>query len=215
MNTPHVLDELSAYIDGQCSDPDRIARHLQACPACARRHLELLKITAHVQALQAPPVKPDFATRVWAGIAEEPAANIYPWRTALRLACAASFLVLASAGLWHWTTNGEPASPGAVASPQPRLNLSWQDDEQIVEEFSRLLDAGADLDLFGDPEDSAGSLAMGTAALEPALTVLVGPPAAGADDEPLDDGLGELLDALGDTDPPLLEQVLEAYRNEV
>ncbi len=41
----HVLDELSAYIDGESRDPEFIARHLQSCPECARRHVELLKLS--------------------------------------------------------------------------------------------------------------------------------------------------------------------------
>lgn len=215
MNTSHVLDELSGYIDGQCTDPERIARHLQACPACARRHLELLKITAHVQALSAPPVDSGFESRLWARIEDEPAPAIFPWPVALRLACAASILMLASAGIWRWSATTDSPTPGATTPALPRLNLSWQDDERVVEEFSRLLDAGADLALFGNPDDTAGSMAAGTLALEPALGAIDSDPTAEADDELISDDLKQLLDALGETDRPLLEQVLEAYRNEV
>lgn len=68
MSTPHVLDELSAYIDGESHDPQRIARHLQSCPECARRHMELSKLSGHVHALSAPEVFPGFSERIVARV---------------------------------------------------------------------------------------------------------------------------------------------------
>ena len=68
MSTPHVLDELSAYIDGESHDPQRIARHLQSCPECARRHMELSKLAGHVHALRAPEVLPGFSERIAARV---------------------------------------------------------------------------------------------------------------------------------------------------
>lgn len=60
------LKELSAYADGEARRPDDIARHLQQCAECARRHMELAKLSANVQALTPPHVSPALLTRVLA-----------------------------------------------------------------------------------------------------------------------------------------------------
>jgi anti-sigma factor RsiW len=71
MNEKHVLDTLSAYIDGEAAHPDRIARHLQHCESCARRHMQLLKLGSNLCALPGPEIPADFAARVLERIEKE------------------------------------------------------------------------------------------------------------------------------------------------
>ena len=64
MNNRHVLDDLSAYLDGECTEPARVVRHLQTCAPCAKRYQELRVLSGQVRALKPPAVSPEFAARV-------------------------------------------------------------------------------------------------------------------------------------------------------
>lgn len=91
--THHVLDELSAYIDGEAVDPERIARHLGGCPSCARRYEELSKLSTYLKSASAPDVGPEFAARVMAHARET---RPMRWRRfAVPLALAATVLLVA------------------------------------------------------------------------------------------------------------------------
>lgn len=143
MKEKHVLDELSAYIDGEAAHPDRIARHLRHCAACARRHMELLKVSAHVAALPAPPENPDFLGRVLAEIGRaEPARPrrlAFPARRWVPLAAAAA-LALAAGIAWVALPAG-PAAVETAAAPSAA-------EEALVVTLAGLIAEGRDLGVF-------------------------------------------------------------------
>lgn len=97
MKDGHVHTELSAYLDGEAKDPVSIQRHLQTCPECARRHLEMLKISARLRALPAPECPPNFTEKVLARLTDAPVPRS-GWQPAFALAAAG--LVLAFGLLW-------------------------------------------------------------------------------------------------------------------
>jgi len=98
MSERHVLDELSAYLDGESADPERIERHLQRCASCARRYMELSKLSANLKAMPAPEVHPAFKTRVMAEVAAAgPVRKRLSWRWAAGTAIVALAVV---AGAW-------------------------------------------------------------------------------------------------------------------
>lgn len=126
MSDRHVMDELSAYLDGEADHPDRIARHLQHCEDCARRHIELLRLSAHLRALPSPPVRDSFARDVLARLHGE-ATNVTPWRATKRrwplrttsgLAAAAALLLAAAIGLTLVPQEKRPA-PAMASVSQP------------------------------------------------------------------------------------------------
>lgn len=157
MSTQHVLDELSAYMDGEAAQPERIARHLQHCTECARRHMELMRLSAHVQALPKPVENPDLLGRVLAEVGRAQAEaeahpNILPfavpWKAAAGVAAAA--LLILGAGLgWRMV------APAAVSTAPAAIvadNLPLLQDDAVVDRMVALLDAGLDLALF-EPAD--------------------------------------------------------------
>lgn len=61
----HLTNEdISAFVDGEHERPDEVRKHLQQCAVCARDHVALQKLSAHVQALPECEVSFGFSTRV-------------------------------------------------------------------------------------------------------------------------------------------------------
>lgn len=211
MSTRHVLDELSPYIDGESRDRERIARHLQSCPSCARQHLELRKLSAHLRALPAPEVPEGFSARIAARLDEAPAHVPLFSPFALRLACAAG-VAIAAGGLTLRLSPG--ARETGAAAPPPAVNLAWQDDDLVVEEFARLMDAGVALDLFGDPDEIESAEDLAPLDEDRVLEAL----AEGVPEEDLvsdvPDDLAALLDELAKVDAQTLGELLSTYENE-
>jgi hypothetical protein len=211
MKASHVLDELSEYIDGVSPHPDRIARHLQSCPECARRHLELLKLSSHLRALPAPEMDGAFVARVMARVEDQPARLPWLQRSPVRfLAAACTVAAAVAAGLWL-----HPGLSDAPVPAVPALNTAWQDDEQVVEAFARLMDAGVALDLFGDVDSAAEDDALEVVPVDRFLATL----ADGASETGYDswdsDEISALLDAAGELDEQALGELLETWKSEV
>jgi hypothetical protein len=149
----HVIDELSAYIDGESRRPEDVRRHLQVCESCARRHIELLKLSATLHEMESPVANPEFTRNVLARITAETAATGTRWRTPFLTprfawAMAAAFLIVFS-GMAVWFALGP--------SPETRLVQqcrAWNDDETIIAQFEKLIIEGVDPGalLFVSPE---------------------------------------------------------------
>ncbi|HOZ45478.1 MAG TPA: hypothetical protein PLO37_11395 [Candidatus Hydrogenedentes bacterium] len=140
MKDSHVVGELSAYIDGESRDPERIARHIEACPECRARLDAMQGLSECIRDLPAPEVHPAFATRVLASIEAEPARQRSAWRT--RLVPAASLAILAlvvavAALRYGREATQEPSGNMAAASALPLL-----DDSVLITELERRADAG-------------------------------------------------------------------------
>lgn len=209
MSGEHVKEELSAYIDGEAPDPERIARHLQTCEACARHHLQLLRLSSNVRALPRPEVRPEFVTRVMAHIEEnQVSARRRRWVFGMpQAALAALVLVVAGAGLYIWSARAPRDSEPRVAD-----NAVWTDEAVIVREIDRLIEEGADLDWLADMDqatvepdeatsydDVVGLLA--DASLESAYDDIAYP----------DDDLYTMIDALGEEETVILQELLLEY----
>lgn len=130
MKRGHVHAELSAYLDGETKDPVSIQRHLQTCPECARRHLEMLKISARLRALPDRECPPNFTEKVLASIADAPLRR-GGWLPAFALAAAG--LALAVGLLWarypHMLDKGTP--PVQTATSQVIDELAVQLAEEV------------------------------------------------------------------------------------
>lgn len=183
MNNAHVLDELSAYIDGEAAHPERIARHLQHCTECAQRHMALLRLSAHVQALPAPPENPDLLGRVLAEVgrvraADEARPTVTPfasrWSVRAGLTVAAAAALLLAGGLtWRSFDTVETPVPVAQGVTEP----PYLQDDAVVSQLAALLDQGVDMALF-EPVDAeveeevVGTIPESGAALEALLVAL-------------------------------------------
>ena len=211
--TRHVVDELSAYLDGEVQDPDRIARHLATCPACARHHLELQLLSGQLKALRGPEAHPAFVARVMAHTAEVQADRGWFPRLAPQLAAALCVTVLTIAGLWRWLPH--PSDAPAPGTEYPRVNVAWQDDAKVVEALSRLMDSGARVDLFGDLDEPV-EMDEADIGLDSVLESLA-EASIGAEvvDPFAQDDMSDFLDVSGEDEPLLLNDLHEAGENEV
>jgi len=115
----HLGDELSAWLDGEADDAAGVARHVAACPYCARRCRELNAVSAALKSLPAPVAGEDFAERVAARIVRGGSARRY-WPAASALLAAAAGVVIVAAvvlslrqpGAVVRTTGADDVAPG-------------------------------------------------------------------------------------------------------
>jgi len=79
MNTAHVAEHYTAYLEGSLPEPLRqeVARHLDACPQCAAELEEMRRLAACLREMPAAPLPPDFAAGVHARLAARRPAR--PW----------------------------------------------------------------------------------------------------------------------------------------
>ena len=169
MRDEHVLDELSAYIDGEASQPERIARHLQSCQACASHHIQLQKISTHLQMLSPPENQPEFFVSVMAEISRSPeptkASYTKPitWKPLFApLALAALLLLCVGLAL----TIQEPKQVVQITTVVLPVDIDLADEDAIIAKMQRFLEDGLDLSLLeGDyflEEDLAEDVTIDT-----------------------------------------------------
>ena len=205
MKDKHIADELSAYLDGEAPEPEKIARHLQVCPECSRRYLEMRTLSAGLRNLPAPPASPGFDRRVMARISES-ARPTLRWRPVFALA-AAILVCLAGWTLWPEARSSQPA--GAP--------LAWNDPDTLAAELGELVAEGADLSWIEEGETDPLE-----AEAEESLTYdEVSEWLAAASDEDLsledtswdEDDPFEMMESLGEDETAALIDLLEDYRN--
>lgn len=102
MREKHIThEELSAYLDGEAKRPEVLAAHLQECAECARRHMDLARLSNHMKSLPACDVSPAFATRVVAHAAETERLRATFWRPVMPFGLAALALVVGGWFAFH------------------------------------------------------------------------------------------------------------------
>ncbi|HYM90438.1 MAG TPA: zf-HC2 domain-containing protein [bacterium] len=112
----HVSDQLSAYIDGALGvqDVERVKAHLDICPRCQQEYRGVQEVQRLLRALPDPTPPAGFLDRVHWRLQREAAGHPRPGLVArvlgvftprpLRLALAASALVLILGLPWAWMT---------------------------------------------------------------------------------------------------------------
>lgn len=151
MKDKHVLHELSAYIDGEAAQSQRIARHLQSCQQCASHHIQLQKLSTHLQMLTPPKDQPQFLPNVIDKITQsDPPQSIhYPkqitWKP-LFVPITLAALLLLCVGLA--LTIQEPKQTVQITTVLLPADIDLADEATIVAEMERLLAAGLDLSLL-------------------------------------------------------------------
>ena len=213
MSTPHVLDELSAYIDGESREPQAIARHLQSCPECARRHVELSKLAQHVHALPAPEVLPSFASRITARLEGDDA--VPRWRQRFLFqravptawALAAVLLIVGSAYVVIQKVESLSEVPLIAESPPVPIDP----DPEVL---ARILDQGIWEAPFGEDEsESAGeSVDLSVELLIDALAATAGEVEAA--DWYEEEDLLMVLEALAQEDVQVLSELAQNHWDE-
>lgn len=140
-------EELSAYLDGEALNPSHINRHLQQCAQCAQHHVELAKLSSHLQALPSPDVTNDFTSRVLGAVQQAKDRPMPTWRkhALVPLAAAATLLVLS---MLYTAFQDEKAVPNPE---MPIMTYAVPNDAQaLVEELERRLANAPDIDLTLD-----------------------------------------------------------------
>ncbi len=136
----HVIDELSAYLDGECTDPGRVEQHLEVCPQCAQRYKQLIELSERLHSLPRREPRAGFAARVMARLdeLERPRATHHRLRWLVPAASAVAVAALAfviSLGLTRMSReNGEQRGAsrdnGTVAVSIPDESLLMDALEQ-------------------------------------------------------------------------------------
>jgi anti-sigma factor RsiW len=143
----HVADQLSEYIDGALGvrDVERVKAHLDVCPACFQEYRGLQDVQRLLRGLPDPTPRLGFLDRVEWRLQREAARHPRPALASrivsalqprpLRLAMAASALVVILAIPWAWMTGqfgGHEAPLDADAYLRHYLVLS--SDRSLVDE---------------------------------------------------------------------------------
>lgn len=141
-------DELSAYLDGEAKDPERIRRLLAEDPEAAARHAQLAKLSEHLRALPEPEVRPEFLTRVMAHVREQEMAPRRPaWHFGVPL-LAFAMLALAIGGSLLTTKEVQaPVDPTAVAVVTPEFpdsvdEFDLTNDDVVIAQLAALFEEG-------------------------------------------------------------------------
>ncbi len=215
MKGDHVLDELSAYLDGEARDPERITRHLQQCPACARRHIELSKVSSHVKALSPPEVNPAFATRVLAAIARTrpvPRIGLVRWSVVSSAAVAIVLLLTAIAVLHH----RQPVEPLRIGTVDNAISGYPDSEGAILVKLERHIAAGREIALLemAAAMKPVDDLEVPTSVMLDMLADASWFPKLAGQLEAEED-LGTLIQSLDDAETEVLKQLLDEYAKEV
>lgn len=120
--------DLSAYMDGEHARPESVRKHLQQCADCARDHVALQKVSAHVQALPECDVTFGFTDRVMRAVeAPQPSRRrMARYWVPIGAGMAAALAVMVSV----LTINETPArfdeSPALIAiQPAPAVDMNF------------------------------------------------------------------------------------------
>lgn len=127
MKNRRLRDEVSAYIDGEAADPERIERLIREDAEAARYYDGLLRLSQGLRALEHPGHDPHFAARVIGRVREGGERGNASRRAWWSLAGAAAAACLLVAAAWFvMPGRPEPASPAAAQDEQVLLELVEQ-----------------------------------------------------------------------------------------
>ncbi|MCP4643429.1 MAG: hypothetical protein GY851_23480 [bacterium] len=115
MNGKRLREELSAFLDGEAADPDRMARLVREDAEARRVYDEMRRTSAQVKRLQPPTVDPSFHTRVMAGV-REPEPVGYGWIHRALIPAAVALTVLMVAGLFVYSRDAFAPTSGPEGS---------------------------------------------------------------------------------------------------
>lgn len=144
MKNEHVIDQLSAYLDGEAADPARIEAHLQDCLTCRKRYDELTRLSQYMRELAEPDVSPSFAARVVLRAKESNARPAALWPRFMWSGAVAAALLLVTAAWFSVRTGTEaPDAPGVIDAGSPLSELQRRiadGDEAAIHELSGWVD---------------------------------------------------------------------------
>ena len=216
MKTNHVLDQLSAYIDGEADHPELVARHLQQCAECARRHMELSKLSAHIKALPPTEPHPAFLTRVMANVAETEQASKRSWRPWWSLATVAMGVLLVC-GATYFSTGTNRVAPASMASANPSAAPQAVDENALMQQIEERLALGSSTPLLegddGTPYVEAEGAPETLADVANNIDQLASHRWDGtvSDDGEAEPVLDTALDTLSDTEAQTFANLLDEY----
>lgn len=124
-----TFEDISAFVDGEHARPDEVRKHLQQCAACAREHVAVQKLSAHVKALPECEVTHGFTARVMRAVdapraARKPARRLW---IPIGAGLAAALAVVIGLSIVDQTPNAVEDDTRVVAIepvPAPEINLA-------------------------------------------------------------------------------------------
>ena len=133
------IEELSAYLDGEAKNPEKVRQHLRDSDDVARMYRALSKVSEHVRSLPEASVRPGFSGRVLASL-ESPNPRWSLTRSVPAWASLAAIAVVVVLALFN--LNGTIDSPAVqTAASTPTIftpqTTALEDEEALVAEFER------------------------------------------------------------------------------
>ena len=165
-----VLDELSAYLDGEARDSARVEAHLRTCAQCARQFEELSKLSTHMQRMAAPEPSVGFSSRVVAAARESgnprPRFGLAPWAAGLAACAVFAIAAWVVSGSYvepaETRSSGGPVEDDALAELESRMEdedailevATWVEEEPMPEANGNVLMVMADAGWFDVSDDA-------------------------------------------------------------
>lgn len=151
MKTNHVIDELSAFIDGESNHSDRVEKHLAECAECTRRHKELSKLSTHLRNMAPPHLSVGFSGRVMGAVRASHRPKPTFVKVGWALGMAASLVLALGAALLYLSSGGpEEVSNNADADAILAELESRMDDEEALNALATWVEEDPLEDMNGD-----------------------------------------------------------------
>jgi hypothetical protein len=124
-----TVEDISAFLDGEHDREAEVRKHLQQCADCAREHVALQKLSAHVQALPECEVTLGFSTRVLRAIEDsQPMPRTWRRHFWLPIGAGMAAAMVAMVGLVVLSQTepvmDDAASPVALQEPSRSIDLA-------------------------------------------------------------------------------------------
>ena len=128
------ITELSAYLDGEAKNPEKVKRQIQQSHEVARQHAELAEVAARVRALPEPELRPGFAGRVIASLSDQVVQPRLRWRLPATLSAVTAAILFLFAVLTGLNDGVSPSAPleTAVSAPEDEAAILAELQRQIA-----------------------------------------------------------------------------------
>lgn len=149
MNKRISAKDLSAYIDGEARNAEAVHNAIEQSDTVAREYQALKDLSAKVQDLPEPELRPGFAQRVVAHVQDDaPVASFaFPWRLPVAASLAAAAVVLVVTLLTGLNPNIAEPARSTVAQPAPETD-TMADEAALLAELERRVAADESVQAF-------------------------------------------------------------------
>ena len=137
------VEELSAFLDGEAKQPEKVRRLLQESEGAAREHAALAKVSDQVRSLPEAHVRPEFSGRVMASLQDSRPRRPLPWQVPVGASLMTA--ILAAVAVVGLIDGGTPPSVPTIVSVSEQTTpetVALEDEDALVAELERRIASG-------------------------------------------------------------------------